>query len=373
MRILLINDYAKMSGGTEKTVLNLKSSLEKKGHVVDILGSKKGEDFSSLFSRWYSFKWYHRTVDKIRKFKPDVVHVHNCFLIISPSVINACLKMKIPTVLTFHDLHYICPRMGGIYEKNRPKKYDWRHVCFYDSCSGFREKFRDLPRNLWKLSKLILHRRIIKNKKMVFTTPAEFVAKTVGDSLKIKIKVTKWGTEIPKKKTTYDKNIIFVGEINNEKGLGSIASVLDKIKKYKVFILGKGPLKKSLEERYKNLEFVGFQNPTAYRKKASIFVMPSIWQEPGGLSITEAMSYGICVVASDIGGIPEQVKNMETGLLFEPRNKKDFEEKLNYLMNNPSEIKRMGKNAREWVKKNCDLETLTEKYEEIYLKAIRDN
>lgn len=373
MRILLINDYSKMVGGTEKTVFNLEKALKKRNHVVEIFGHKGNENFASLFSRWYSIKWYKKTIQKIKRFKPDIVHVNNCFLIISPSVINASLNMGIPVILTFHDLHYVCPRVGGLYEKDRPKKYKGRHICFHKSCAGFREEYKDIPNNIWKLLKLILHRKIIKNKKINFASPSKFIADMLEDSLRIKSRVMMWGTDIPKKETTYKKNIIFVGEINVEKGLGTIADILNKIKGYNIFILGKGPLKKTFENKYKNIKFLGFQNPEKYQKEASIFLMPSIWQEGGGLSVTEAMSYGICTIGSNIGGIPEQVKHMETGLLFEPGNKKDFEKQLNYLLNNPNEIKRMGKNAREFVKRNCSSKSLAERYEDLYLKAIQKN
>ena len=287
--------------------------------------------------------------------------------------IDASLHMKIPVVVTFHDMCYVCHRMGGIYEKNRPKKYKWRHRCFHKSCSGFREEYKDIPRNVWRILKLILHRKIIKNKKLTFVTPSKFIADVIEDSLKIKVKVMKWGTDVPKKEIKYEKNIIFVGEINKEKGLYTIANALNKVKKYNVFVLGRGYLKKTLETRYKNLQFLGFQKPDKYYRKASIFVMPAVWQEPGGLSITEAMSYGLCTIGSNIGGIPEQVKHMKTGLLFEPGNENDFEEKLNYLLDNPDEIKRMGRNAREIVKRTCSSEHLAKRYEKVYLKAIKNN
>jgi glycosyltransferase involved in cell wall biosynthesis len=370
MKILLINDNAKRGGGASKMTYNLKTGLEKMGHEVEFFGSVDGEDFASLFSRWYSFKWYNRTVRKIKEFKPDVIHVHNFARILSPSVLSAALDMKVPVAITFHDLFCLCYRAGGTYDKNRPKKYKWRHKCFFKSCLGCEERYQDFPRNLWRLLKLILHRKILKNNKIMFTTPSEFMAEALETSLKIDVKVTKWGTNIPKEKTKYKKNIIFLGEINKEKGLWTVAEPLNRVKGYNVFALGKGNLKEELERKYKNIQFMGFQDPKQYHEEASIFVMPPVWPEGGGLSVTEAMSYGICTIASNIGGVSEQVKHMETGLLYEPGNGKDFEEKLNYLLENPSEIKRMGKNAREFAEKNCSSEVYAKRYENIYTKMI---
>ena len=64
---------------------------------------------------------------------------------------------------------------------------------------------------------------------------------------------------------------------------------------------------------------------------------------------------------------------METGLLFDPGDEEDFEEKLNYLLKNPKEIRRMGKNARNFVNKNLSWEKVVKKYEKIYLKAIENS
>lgn len=370
MKILIINDHLGASGGTETFIYALKENLEKKGHRVKILGSEKGENIISIFSRWYSRKWYKKTQNLIKKFKPDIVHVNNCIRVISPSVIDASLDMGVPVVLTFHDFHYLCQRLGGIYEKNRPKKYKSRHRCFFPDCLGYREEYKDFPRNLWKRMKIILHRKLIKGKNILFVSPSKILAKSMEEFLKVPIKVINNGIDIPKEKARYQKSILFVGELNQEKGLHTIAGVLNNTKEYKVLVLGKGPLKKSLESKYRNIKFLGFQKPEKYYKEAAIAVVPSIWMENFSYSVLEAMSYGLCVIASDIGGIPEQIKHMKTGLIFERENKEDFKKKLNYLIKNPKEVKRIGKNARKFVKKNFNWNKIVKEYEKSYTEAI---
>ena len=356
---------------TETFIQTIKSNLEKRGHRVEIFGSDKGEDFESFFSRWYSKKWYQRAIKKIKEFRPDIIHINNCVRVLSPSVISASLDSNIPVVLTFHDFHYLCPRLGGIYEKTRPKKYKSRHKCFFPNCLGYREEYKDIPRNIWRMMKLKLHQKLIKGKNILFVAPSKVLAKSMEEFLKVPVKVINNGIDIPKEKAKYKKNILFVGELNREKGLHTIAGVLNNTKEYKVLVLGKGLLKKNLESKYKNIKFLGFQKPEKYYKEAAIAVVPSIWMENFSYSVLEAMSYGLCLIASDVGGIPEQIAHMKTGLIFRRGDKKDFKEKLDYLLKNPKEINRMGKNARGFVKKNFNWNHIVGEYIKSYKKIIK--
>ncbi len=369
MRILLVNDHSEMVGGAERFLHTIKDALEKRGHIIEVFGSSKGENFSSLFSRGYSIKWYNRILKKIKSFNPDVVHVNNCMKILSPSVVRACLNHNVPVVLTLHDLHYLCSRLGGI--NGRKSERGLKHRCFFPGCLGYDEKYRDTPRSIWRNLKLMLHRGLIKDGRIIFVSNSEFLSKAMEKSLGVKVRVIHNGIDIPEKSAQYNKEILFVGQLNEEKGLKTIISALNKVKGYEKKVLGKGPLKEYLQSRYKSVKFLGFQKPEEHYKKASIVVVPSIWMDTFPYTVLEAMSYGLCVVASKIGGIPEQVKDMETGLLFEPGNEKDFEKKLNYLLKNPNEIKRMGKNAKKFVKDNLSWDNVVRRYEEAYLEATK--
>ena len=362
-----------MVGGVERFIYAIKNALEKKGHKVELLGSYEGENFVSFFSRWYSKKWYKKTIEKIKEFKPDVVHITHCIRVLSPSVIKASLDSKVPVILNPHDLHYLCPRLGGIYDKNRPKKYKSRHKCFFQDCLGYEERYKDIPRNIWRILKLMLHRKIIRGGKIFFVSNSKFLANAMKKSLGVTPQIIPNGIDIPKEKTNYNKTILFVGQINEEKGLPTIINELNKLEGYERIVLGQGSIKKDLESKYTGVKFLGFQNPEKYYKNASIVVVPSVWMDTFPYVVLEAMSYGTCVIASDIGGISEQVQHMNTGLLFSPGNSKDFQKKIRYLIKKPSEIRRMGANARNFVKKNFNWGDIVKKYEEVYLKAIKNS
>ena len=370
MRILVINDHTGKVGGAETFIATLRDALEKKGHIVEIFGYGGGEDMSSLFSRWYSRKWYKKTEEKIKEFNPDIVHINNCTRILSPSVISASLKQKIPVILTIHDFHFICPKIWGIRKNGEPCK-NWFGVgCIPNNCKGPKKSKFYYPIYLLKLLRIVLHRKIIKNPNLHIFAPSAILAESMEKSLGIRVGVINNGVDIPPMNTSYKKEILFTGRLSENKGLGTIAEILNNVKKYNVNILGEGEQLEEIKSKYKNLNYMGFKKPDPYYKTASIGVVPSVWMENFSYSVLEAMSYGLCLIASNRGGIPEQVINMETGLLFNPGDKKDFKKKLDYLLNNPGEIKRMGKNARERVRKNYSWEKIVGEYGEEYKKAI---
>jgi glycosyltransferase involved in cell wall biosynthesis len=112
LKIMLVNDSTNEIGGAETYILTFNKILESKGHSTFLFGPKNDVGLSnSFFSRWYSRKYYKEITDKIRKFNPDIVHVHNLSRVISPSVLRATYKASVPIIQTVHDYHYICPKV----------------------------------------------------------------------------------------------------------------------------------------------------------------------------------------------------------------------------------------------------------------------
>jgi len=157
----------------------------------------------------------------------------------------------------------------------------------------------------------------------------------------------------PKKK----KEVLFVGRLVPEKGVDLYVDVIENIaNKFPdwhfdligSFRLGddknEGSFASKVVKRFKNISnqtrFHGFKNQDFVQEKmksASIIVIPSIWEEPYGLVAAEAMSNGIAIITSDIGGIPEIVK--ESGILIESINRLKLQNELESLMSNHNKIK----------------------------------
>jgi len=217
-----------------------------------------------------------------------------------------------------------------------------------------------------------IHRKISLKKlqNILLVAPSKFIFEKLKNEDYKKIKLIYNSVEMSFKRTSYGGKIIYCGTLSSAKGLQTIIGILDKIKNYKTLILGEGPIKKKLQESYKNIEFLGYQNPDKYYQEGSILVMPSIGEEAFGRSTLEAMSYGLCVIGSNTGGTPELITPYETGLLFEAGNAEDFEKKINYLLENPEQIKLMGNNASDFIKKKYNYKEMIQNYKEAYQETI---
>ena len=78
-----------------------------------------------------------------------------------------------------------------------------------------------------------------------------------------------------------------------------------------------------------------------------LVIFPSIWQEPFGLVMLEAMSSGTCVICSNVGGIPEVIENGKTGILVKPANAKALEMAIIHILSNEEKMQSIEINARQ--------------------------
>ena len=158
-----------------------------------------------------------------------------------------------------------------------------------------------------------------------------------------------------------EKIILFVGQLNKEKGvhdlLDAISQVISKSyykKDVRVIIIGDGSEKGNLMNLSKQLgitDLVTFtgqiigEQLTKWYSLADLFVLPSLTEGRPNV-INEAMASECPIVATNICGIPEQVKDGYNGFLVEPKNVELLAEKISYLLNNEKEMIGMGKNGR---------------------------
>jgi len=188
------------------------------------------------------------------------------------------------------------------------------------------------------------------------------------------------------------KNICFVGRLEEQKGLEYLIRAMDIIKSkgngVKLFIVGEGQLKATLEELCKKLTlenlvvFVGITHDVLpYYHDASIFVLPSI-SEGMPLSLLEAMSCGLPVIATLVGGNTEvldsSAKNTivphyhigEYGILVNPRDVNGLAEALLRLLNDEELSKQLGKRARDLIEEKFSQENITNEYINLYYSLM---
>ena len=125
----------------------------------------------------------------------------------------------------------------------------------------------------------------------------------------------------------------------------------------------------------KNVVFKGYVSERElqlYYNCADIFVCPSVWNEPFGMVLIEALGYKKPVVASRVGGIPEIIIDQKTGLLTQPGDSVDLSNKIVRLLDNPTLGKEMGANGRKMVEEHFSFRAIGNRCLEIYKKVLED-
>jgi len=179
-------------------------------------------------------------------------------------------------------------------------------------------------------------------------------------------------------------NLLFCGRLNGpreQKGVDVLLKAMPTIlKEHDVMlnIIGTGPRAnkyKELAERLginKHVKFLGFVEHKVlpeYYANADLFVFPSR-RESFGLVLAEAMAMGLPAVSTQVGAIPEVIKNRETGILAPPDDPKNFAEAVNSLLDDPKKMKIMGLKGRERAKKYFTWQKVVKRVEDEYKNIL---
>lgn len=368
MRILQVNKFFYERGGADKYFLNLSRALEEAGHEVAFFSmvhpNNHPTPFSSYFVSRISFNeggWLDKfkapgriiySLEAKRKFKklvldfkPDIIHIHNIYHQISPSILDVAGKYKIPVVMHLHDYKLVCPNYqlfvnGKICEACKQRKY---YKCFKKRC------FKKSPaKSLLATIEMYFHHSILKiYKKHIncFIAPSVFIKNKIEEfgwlPSKIKVILNPFSSNLKTGEkgdlTEKEDYLLYFGRLSPEKGLEMLIKAA-AISNSRLKFAGSGQdedrLKKIAEEYKVDAEFLGFKSGEELRLlilKARAVVIPSLWYENMPLSLLEALSLGKIVIASNIGGMPEIIKNGENGLLFNPGDINDLSNKIKLL------------------------------------------
>lgn len=338
MKILQIHNKYKLLGG-EDTVLKLeKDLLIENGHQVNTfqITNEKIETPSFLskiklgLNTIWSRQSYKRIIRELKVQKPDIIHIHNTFPLLSPSIYWAIKKQNIPVVLTLHNYRLVCAN-ALLLKDNLPCE---KCVGEIGTKALFYKCYRNSLTATLPLFLMNLFHKIIgtyRNKIDAFITLTEF-----SKSIFIKGGIPPNKVFVKPNFITLDNNIIikpsdrkdivFVGRVSEEKGVDLLLKAWEQIKAYdnnNLIIIGDGPEKEKLEKQYnlQNVKWLGWQDRNNVLKIVShskYFIMTSKCYEGFPMVILEAMSKSVPVIVPNHAGFPEIVKEVYSGFLFTP-------------------------------------------------------
>lgn len=327
MKILYIHTRYLEKGGEDVVYINEKKLMESAGNKTEsVLFSNRKytalKFFLLLFNPFSFFKVYRA----ITKFKPDIIHVHNWYFSASPSIFIAARLKRVPIVLTVHNFRILCPSAvllsdNKIYKHSINRPFPLQPV------------FRKVNRNSYLLTFWLLLSTRLNYLMGTWQAIDKFICLT-DDSKKILIKSY---LNIKENHLVVKPNFVeatplnnllqrqdyflYVGRLTEAKGLLVLINAI-KNSAYSLHIIGDGPLKTFVEETckaHKNIKYFYSQNKEEIIKamqKSTAVIFPSICHEPFGLVIIEAFSCATPVIASNLGGPGDLVKDGFNGLHF---------------------------------------------------------
>ncbi len=266
---------------------------------------------------------------------PDVVHTHN-LTGFSASVWRAATRRGRPVVHTLRDYSLLCPKATMFFQGKNCSGQHW-------SCRALSLPRMALSRHLYAvtaISRYILDRHVAAG---IFSSVA------IREVIHNPLPVVSGGARPTKLRDTLAFG--FIGQLSPVKGIETLLQAFTKLddNKCELIIAGEGDpayereLRKLAQGR--RVRFIGRTRPEDFYPSIDALIVPSLWHEPLGRVILEAYAYGIPVLASERGGIPEIVDHLGTGFLFDPGRPEALQRGLRLLLDDPSLLENLALNA----------------------------
>jgi len=396
MRILYINVLYDpyIGGGAEITLKNLVEGIKSLGHNVKVLSFWDKDDKEEVINGipvyrakipnvylpygkvrppllkrrlWHLLDIYNPiskkiVIEQIKDFKPDIISINNVYGW-SCSIWDAVSESNVPAIQVLHDLYLLCPT--NMFKNNTICKKQ----CL--TCKLMRFPYKSKSS---KLKAVVGVSNFILNHYLSYgyfkDVPVKKVIYNSGKYLDFK--------NFKKNVDSKYINFGFIGTLTPLKGIEVLLKAYHRIKKpnYRLFIAGTGKqdYEEYLKSKYKDdsINFIGQVNPEEFFEKVDVTIVPSIGYENLPGVVYESFAFGVPVIGSNIGGIPEMIIEGVNGMLFDPYKKGDLEEKMLEFERNISDWRKKYEIIKQTAQKFLDYEGWLKQWEELYIKVIEE-
>lgn len=360
MRVLQVNNFFRESGGETAVVENERRLLESRGHRVDLFSATN--DWSggirvridAAVHSAYSPLWRARLLDRIRDCRPDVVHIHNFFPLLTPAVYDACRDGGVPAVHTLHNYRLICPA-----------SLLWRHGHICEEClhhSPYRAAFHRCYRRSFAgtlaAAHMVVqyHRRRAHRKVGVFLALTEFGRETfvrAGFPPERVLVKPNFVFDDPGPGSGTGGFVLFAGRLAAGKGLGTLIEAWKTLgPAIPLTIVGGGASQSLVEAAARTVPGIRYLGRRSNRevlslmREAALLVFTSESYEGFPMTIAEAYAAGLPVVASRLGAMSAIVKPGVSGEFFEAANAGSLASTVARLFADPGRLAALRAGAR---------------------------
>lgn len=385
MKILILHTKYQLRGG-EDAVVEHEVELLRQHHLVEIIyfnnrpGWRGALQF--LVSIWNTSD-AKKVKEQIRKFKPDVVHIHNWHFASGPLVFRVINNLAIPIVHTVHNYRLLCPS-GILLNKNQlftdslKQSFPWQAIR--------KKVYRSsLSQTFWLGFIVWFHKKIGTWKKIdtfVCLTPFAvdlFQQSNFGVAAELFVVKPNF-TALPEIVQSMQRgnHFLFIGRLTEEKGIATLLQAFSELPLL-LRIAGDGPLKKRVvaaANEFANITYIGnlsYEEVVLELHQSQALIFPSIWYEGMPMTILESLSASTPIIASNLGAMTSIIIDGYNGFHFEPGTVENLKEVVcQFETLSVIEKKQMGINAFENYKSNYSVGLQLGYLEAIYSKVLKN-
>ncbi len=336
--------------------------------------------FKVLWRSIYSIEARKKFSKLLSRFKPDIVHLQNIHAHITPSIIFEAKRHNLPVVWTLHDYKLICPNShflvdnpGEICEACKKDSY---YYAILKSC-----KKGSLLASTMSAIEAYAHRFMrVRDYVDAFLAPSNFLRDKLISRGFLKEKVYHLPLFLKngmfQDMQSDDGYLLFLGKLEPIKGIYQLLEACKMAPEVQLILAGR--IDRSLEKRLhqllpRNAQYLGMKQGKELRRllsNALAIVLPSLCYENQPFSILEAFANSKPVIASNLGGMTELVKDEERGLLVPPGDTQALADAMKWLVAHKREAKEMGRNGYQYAREVHSPESHYKELMEIYRKTI---
>jgi len=354
LKVVVAHNAYQLKGGEDAVMEAELALLRSQGHDVALF-SRHNDDIGSMSAPSLALQtiWSTAAAQEfealLRRFKPDVVHVHNTFPLISPAIYWVADRLGVPVVQTLHNFRLLCPqaiflRNGKVCE-DCLGKLPWR--------GALRGCYRESRMQTTVLAGMVTihqamgtwHHKVTRYIALNDFCRSKFLAAGFPED-RFRLKPNFVDFDAPP--LAQRNGFLFVGRLSSEKGIDVLVRATQLMGNAQVSVAGTGPQSNLLQgvQGLTALGSLSVQQVQQAMANATALVLPSICYESFPRTLVEAFGCGLPVIASRLGALPNLVVDGYTGLLFEAGNAADLAEKMHWAETHPQAMADMGRNAR---------------------------
>ncbi|MDA7662514.1 glycosyltransferase [Pirellulaceae bacterium] len=389
MNIAFCHNFYQQPGGEDRVFWDESEMMQQAGHNV-MTYTRDNDEISSLSKAQIATKtFWNREVlsdlaSKFKTFKPDIVHFHNTFPLISPSAYQAAHRSGAAVIQSLHNYRWICPNGNLIYKGKICETCVKKTVALP---AIYRKCYRNSAIATAVTTGMLAYH---KTRKTLNKWVNRFIALTDFcktkfvqggfDPQKISVKQNFVSNPVVKNtKTVRPKNACFVGRLNDEKGVRFLLDAWREGKHDIVLnIAGDGPLKQKVKDAASETKNIVYHGQLDHHQtldliaNATVQIVPSLYYEPFGLVVIEAFSAATPVIASRLGSLADLVSHEHDGMLFSANDQVDLNEKLIAFFSDSQQHESYQRNALQTFHSKFTKEKNLELLLSIYDQAIAE-